>query len=200
MKKICLFLASAFLIFSSSTGSVRDSLSFSLYFPKSNLAFAKETATVPSESEASKVNYELPYPGLLPDNPLYILRVIRDRIVSFLISDSRKKAEFNLLQADKRLNAGIYLFNKNKIADAISVISKSENYFGEAIQKTKEAIQEGIEMGDLISKLDNSSKKHQEVLRELKEKAPKNLKPNFDALAKRMVLLDIEVQSLTPKK
>src|SRR3989344_6985739 len=51
--------------------------------------------------------YTLPYPGILPDNLLYPIKVFRDRIVSFLISDPLKKAEFNLLQADKRLQAGV---------------------------------------------------------------------------------------------
>ncbi|MBF8250036.1 MAG: LPXTG-motif cell wall anchor protein, partial [Candidatus Levybacteria bacterium] len=91
-------LAFSFLIFLSS---------FSISFAKSDLA-AAQTATPSSNQE---VNYELPYPGLLPDSPLYFLRVTRDKLVSFLISDPLKKAEFDLLQADKRLNAGIYLLN-----------------------------------------------------------------------------------------
>ena len=50
-------------------------------------------------------NYLLPYPGMLPDNPLYMLKAMRDRVINFLIADSQKKAEFYLLQSDKRLNA-----------------------------------------------------------------------------------------------
>ena len=32
-----------------------------------------------------KIAYNLPYPGLLPDNPLYLAKVVRDRIADFLI-------------------------------------------------------------------------------------------------------------------
>src|SRR5260370_38981843 len=70
--------------------------------------FAK-TAT-----DSSKMDYQLPYPGILPDNPLYELNALRDRIYGFLISDPLKKSEFDLLQADKRLAVGISLFNKGK--------------------------------------------------------------------------------------
>ncbi|HSW97310.1 MAG TPA: hypothetical protein VLF89_05800, partial [Candidatus Saccharimonadales bacterium] len=37
--------------------------------------------------ENKQIQYDLPYPGLLPDNPLYSLKVLRDKIVEFFISD-----------------------------------------------------------------------------------------------------------------
>ena len=40
------------------------------------------------------VKYELPYPGILPDNPLYFLKQIRDWIMERLITDPLKKIEF----------------------------------------------------------------------------------------------------------
>lgn len=163
MKKICLLVIS-FLIFL---------LSF-------NISFA-QTATPNSQ----QINYELPYPGLLPDSPLYFLRVIRDKIVGLLISDPLKKAEFNLLQADKRLNAGIYLFNKGKVSLAFSTVSKAENYFGEAIDKIGEAKMEGKDVKRMEEKLMNALRKHQEELGKLIEKADKNLKASFEKEQKR---------------
>ena len=166
MQKVCLFLASSLLIFLTSF----------------NISFAKEHTTEDSTASdsAQKVTYELPYPGLLPDSPIYFLRIIRDRVVDFLISDSLKKSEFDLLQADKRLNAGIYLFNKGKLPMSISTISKAENYFMEALQKIKEAKRQGMETTETTNRLINSSKKHLEVLKSLKAKSPKNFKSSFD--------------------
>lgn len=173
MRKIC-FLAVSFLIFL---------LSFSFFSSKANAA---EDLTA-SASPKPEVNYELPYPGLLPDSPLYFLRVTRDRIISFLISDSLKKSEFNLLQADKRLNASIYLFNKGKISLAVLTISKAENYFSEALDKMEEARIQGRNINDIAGKLSSAVKKHRQELANLSEKAGANFKPNLEKELKRVV-------------
>ena len=180
MKKICL-LAFSLLIFL---------LSF-------NTSFAKDLMA--TSSSKAEINYELPYPGLLPDNPLYFLRIIRDKTINFLIADPLKKAEFNLLQADKRLNAGIYLFNKGKISISISTISKGENYFEESLEKAKKARHEGMEINEITRKLIDSSKKHQEILKSLEEKSPQNFKSSFDLQLKRVNGFIKEAVSLTLK-
>ena len=53
------------------------------------VSFAQKTSIIPLEV-ASKVSptpvpvaYQLPFPGLLPDNPLYFLKTMRDRLVVF---------------------------------------------------------------------------------------------------------------------
>ena len=72
------------------------------------VVFAQDSGTQAAGLVPSPINYPLAYPGILPDNPLYPLKMLRDRIVFFLINDPFKKAEFNLLQADKRLGAGLF--------------------------------------------------------------------------------------------
>src|SRR3989304_6415715 len=54
----------------------------------------------------NKIVYQLPYPGILPDHPLYTLKAVRDRIQVFLTRDNLKKAEIYLLYSDKRLAMG----------------------------------------------------------------------------------------------
>lgn len=169
-------------------------LSFLVFFLSSGISLVKlgsafaQTVTPSPEPE---VNYELPYPGLLPDSPLYFLRVIRDRIVGLLISDPLKKSEFNLLQADKRLNAGIYLINsarKNdkKIALAFSTISKAENYFEEAINKVKEAKEQGKDVVGMEGRLKQALKKHEQELKILIGEVGANFKSGFDQELKRI--------------
>lgn len=190
MRKICV-LAFPLLIFL---------FSLNVASAASNAAFAKDIdlAEVSSDS-ADKINYELPYPGILPDSPLYFLRIIRDKTVGFLISDPKKKAEFNLLQADKRLNAGIHLFNKGKIPLADTTISKAENYFEEALQKTKKAYKEGMEITEIRNKLIDSSKKHQQVLMSLEKRSPKSFKKAFNFQLQRVVAFEKEVEALLLK-
>ena len=182
MKKVCL-LAFSLLIFL---------LSF-------NISFAQEITPTPT----SLSNYELPHPGLLSANSLYFLKVARDKTVSFLIVDPKRKAEFNLLQADKRLNAGIYLLNSNpnekKINLAISTISKGENYFEEALERVREAGRQGMDVSDIIGRLKDSSRKHQEEVAKLSQKSAQNFKASFEVQRKRAANFEIEAESLISK-
>jgi len=116
-----------------------------------------------------KIEYQLPYPGLLPDSPFYILKTIRDRSVGFLISAPLKKAEFDLMQADKRISAGVYLLHqkKGKQVLAESTMSKGENYFSSAIKDIKQAKKEGRQTTDMLKKMLTASQKYQEIFKEL---------------------------------
>ena len=83
-------------------------LLFFFVYPLHVQAANSALSSVPHAS----VDYELPYPGLLPDNPLYPIKVFRDKVVSFFITDAQKQATFDLLQADKRVAAGEYLLQE----------------------------------------------------------------------------------------
>lgn len=180
MKKICLLVF--FLIFL---------LTLGISSAKTNLAVAQDVASPSSEKQEERSDYELPYPGLLPDSPLYFLRITRDKIVGFLISDPLKKSEFNLLQADKRLNAGIYLFNsakqnENKMKLAVSTVSKAENYFEEALSKMQEAKMQGKEISGIERNLRNALRKHEQEIASLSERANVNFKAGFEKELKRV--------------
>lgn len=152
-------------------------------------------------SPTPMIEYQLPYPGLLPDSPLYFLKTFRDRIIGFLISDPLRKAEFDLLTADKRLNGGVYLLRKDKSKEelAFSTISKGENYFGEAISKVKEAKKQGMDATFVLKKLSLSLKKHKEVLKELETKVSQKTKQEVKVLEKRGDNFEKEVNSLLSK-
>lgn len=134
---------------------------------------ALEIDTV-SPTPVPEIVYTLPYPGILPDNPLYVLKATRDRIVSFFIADPIKKAEFDLLQADKRVQAGLFLLHKEDpdIPLAISTISKGQNYLHEALAgiakaqlEEREAKKTSLSFGDLPDKLYNAARKHNQLLK-----------------------------------
>jgi len=114
-------------------------------------------------------DYQLPYPGLLPDSPFYFLKMARDRIISLFISDPLKKAQFDILQADKRLNAGIFLFIRpdRKYQLAITTISKGENYYEDALSKLQDAKQQGMQVSDTGGNLIASLKNQKQILEKL---------------------------------
>ena len=170
--------------------------------------FAQET-TMMATPEAmpsvmltpTPVDYQLPYPGILSTNPFYKLKALRDRIIGFLISDPVKKVEFDLLQADKRLNAGWYLWQQSpKEEMAISdIISKGNNYFSEAIIQERLAKQQGNNIVDVNQQLYTSSLKHEEVLQKMIQTASPTLKQSLQQEYTRTVQFQKMVSPLMSK-
>jgi len=145
-----------------------------LLFLKPSGVLAKENEATTS-AEIIQVEYELPYPGLLPDNPLYYLKAIRDNVLKLIITDPLKKAEFDLLQSDKRLGASKMLLVKGKTDLSTTTLSKSGNYFDDAISQIQIARKQGKDIKPLLEKLLTSSKKHQQVILEMEKNQKKEI-------------------------
>ncbi len=134
------------------------------------------------------VDYTLPYPGILPDNPLYKIKAFRDWIISKLISDPLKKATFDVLQADKRLVSAQDLLDEAppNAPLAVETLSKGENYFFEAIMQMKQAHREGESMYDITQKLRLSSQKHLEVVEQMEQRQKGEVKQALQGQEKRI--------------
>ncbi|HSW48513.1 MAG TPA: DUF5667 domain-containing protein [Candidatus Saccharimonadales bacterium] len=156
--------------------------------------------SIHSASESSKIDYQLSYPGLLPDHPLYFLKTGRDRVMAFFISNPLKKSEFDLLQADKRVWSSQMLVDKGKINLAESTFSKAENYFEESINNAKQAKSQGMHIEEIVKKLKDANLKHKEVLIEIVNSLNKKDKNKFDIEAKRLNDFEKKVNDLNPKK
>ena len=149
----------------------------------------------------SNVEYDLPYPGLLPDNPLYILKVMRDGIVGFFISDPLEKSKFDLLQADKRLNAGVYLTQETKVNDGlvVSTISKGENYFQEAIGQLSQAKMQGQNIGNQAGVLQTAAEKHIYVIHQVEASLSPSAQKALQGEAARVVTFEKMVKQTAQK-
>lgn len=114
---------------------------------------------------AEPVQYELPYPGMLPNNPLYILKQIRDWVLDKLITDPIKKTEFYVLQGDKRLGMGLALSASGNRVLAEQVISKGEKYMNKAVQTLLAVKAQGKDVPAYITDhVTKSLAKHAELL------------------------------------
>lgn len=149
--------------------------------------FAQELTSAPEapkESSASSiVKYDLAYPGILPDHPLYKLKLLRDKITLYLISDPRKKIDYYLLQTDKGILATAMLVDKKEFDLANQTALKAENNFT-LLSSTYDGyyFKENGKIPDqqeLLKKLKTASLKHQEVLTSLLEKTPKEKQTTF---------------------
>jgi biotin operon repressor len=160
------------------------------------------TITATPSPTPVQVDYQLPYAGLLPDSPLYKLKTLRDRVVSFLISDPLKKAEFDLLQADKRLSASLSLQQQNYPKKELigETLSKGENYFAEGIEQLNLAKKQGLDISSMTNRFYQGSLKHEQIIQEMEKKAPSSLKPTLEKEAQRVLQFGNQVNPNGVKK
>jgi hypothetical protein len=124
-------------------------------------------AAMPDVTPAPPVQYELPYPGMLPNNPLYFLKQARDWILDKLITDPVKKTEFYILQADKRLAMGRILSAGGNDVLAEQTMSKGEKYMNNAMQALFALKAQGRDVPVYImDHITQALAKHAEVLTE----------------------------------
>jgi len=135
-----------------------------LLFPAMVFAATASPAAIPSVSPAP-VQYELPYPGMLPNNPLYVFKQIRDWILDKLIMDPVKKTEFYILQGDKRLGMGLQLNASGNGVLSEQIISKGEKYMNNAVQTLLTLKAQGKDVPAYITDhVTKSLAKHAELL------------------------------------
>lgn len=112
------------------------------------------------------IEYVLPYPGLLPTHPLYFIKNLRDTVIEILITDTVSKADFYILQADKKLNMGVVLASMKKEKDADAAFTQAITSRVQAVSLLESyKTSGGAVPGYLMEKLFLSIDKHTEVLR-----------------------------------
>ncbi len=125
------------------------------------------------EIENNKVIYDLPYPGLLQDHPLYFLKAARDKALDIASRDPVKKAELYLLISDKRINAATLLAKEGKSELSITTASKAEKYTLRIPPLLTRVKKEGGRYDSaFVERLKSSNSKHKEVINELLRALP----------------------------
>jgi len=164
------------------------------FFIFPGVSLAQEDGTVPITPPVQVIDYPLPYPGILPNNPLYPIKMIRDKIVLLIIVDPYKKAKFNLLQSDKRIQAAIFLVKEDKKNGklAVTTIEKGENYFHDAVFEAASLKKQGQDIGRFLDNLNNSASKHLLLMTGLQESLPSE-KEELSRLKSRMQSYQLQV-------
>lgn len=145
------------------------------------------------------VSYELPYPGILPDHPLYSLKMARDRLWEFLISDLERKAYFDILMADKRAAAASSLiFEKNKTDLGITTFSKAYKYLEKTAPVVSALREKNFNVNNLIDKLTGATKKHESLIEKMLERRDlsKNERDRLTELLRNYKDFETKVSSL----
>lgn len=153
------------------------------------LAFAQEATPLTPNASPPSVEYALPYPGILPDHPLYFLKVIRDRILTFLITNPVRKVEFHILMADKQLNMGIFLLEKGKAAPAVSVVERGIGHLKEAERYLFEVPAGNTHIGSLKDRWEKSLMKQKEMITQMQTVTTLNEKQRLTTTLRELELL-----------
>lgn len=127
------------------------------------------SATIPAPPK--NIEYQLPYPGILPDNPIYLLKRLRDAILDKLIVDPVRRIEFFVLQADKSLGMGLLLTEQKKVKAAEDVIMKGEVYLEQAANNLTDLKKKTEAPQYVVEKITLASQKHAQIINELILKA-----------------------------
>lgn len=153
--------------------------------------------TAAETNSAEPVVYTLPYPGILPDHPLYMLKKFRDSILEILITDPKRKVEFYILQSDKEISAADFLSNKGKHLQVVDSVARAIAFKQKAISLSKDIKSQGKEFpGFLIEKITNSIQKQQDMQMELEGKADAETKPKFVPFAESIVSIKTSLDAL----
>jgi hypothetical protein len=97
-----------------------------------------------------KICYKLPETGILPDNPLYLLKNLRDELWVRFSTNNIDKAKIVLLIADKKMEEAITLDRVQGKSDLVIKTSQ------EAVKKLKLA-------SDLVSKMNDKDIETQKI-------------------------------------
>lgn len=126
------------------------------------------------------VDYELAFPGILPDHPLYKIKVLRDKIMAFITADPKKLADFYLLQTDKGILAAAMLVDKSNLPLAQSTALKAEHNFTLLTQQLFRMTEKPD--AAYYQKLKTAAAKHQEVLASLAKRTAGDAAKTFETI------------------
>lgn len=130
-----------------------------------------------------KVIYDLPYAGMLPDNPLYILKQARDTVLEFVTRDQIKKAEMMLLSSDKKINMAIQLSAKGKSKLMIETLTASEKQSLRIPKIVSQSKKQGVSPGEgFVYRLKLSNVKHRQVEEDLIKDMPQGQEQDMNSV------------------
>ena len=124
-------------------------------------------------------DYSFPYPGLLPDHPLYFIKMIRDRIQLWLTRDPVSRAKLLLEYADKRMAAALVLAEDGKSGLAVSTAMKASQYLERSALQV-ESLSDNSKVEELTRILAQALVKHKQVFRGIESRIPNEARGGLD--------------------
>ncbi len=144
-----------------------------------------------------KVEYNLPYPGILPDHPLFFLKKLRDKILEITTRDMMKKAELYFLLSDKRVAMAQALSNAGKEKQAIDSLLQAEEYFAKIHSLIEISKKQGVSASsDFTQRIKLSNEKHREVIEEFLKGLVQGQEETINTILKKNLEIKKKIQYL----
>jgi len=119
---------------------------------------------------------ELPKQKVLPDNPLYPIKILSEKIQVWLTFDPEKKVAIRLSQAQTRLAE----LNETIAIGKLKYVEKLKKDYEDAVNETERMVNRSVALGKNVTALAehvaNVTYKHILVLERILEKAPEQAK------------------------
>lgn len=133
--------------------------------------------------DAMNVDYYLAYPGsVIPGNPLWYLKAARDKVWLLITTNEDKKAELNLLFADKRLGMALQLFRSGKTGLGFTTLTKAEKYLEKSSSIEQKIRARGGDTFEISDRLMRASILHVVVTEKIKLLAPEDAIPKINSV------------------
>jgi len=132
-------------------------------------AFAQEAVQATSQ-QSETLEYPLPYPGILSNNPLYIFKEFRDYLMRALLSDQAQQIDFDVLQSDKYVAMSLAYEKLGEWDLAAKTMQQSLKEMNIAVSETSVVMKNGGTIpGYIMDKLEKSTVKHKELADDLQK-------------------------------
>jgi hypothetical protein len=132
------------------------------------------------ELEGIFIDYYLPSPGpILPDNPLWKVKALRDKLWLVITTKKENKVLLYLLFADKRLVAAKMLYEKGNYDLGFTTLSKAEIYLKQASDEEVKIRSGGVDTLNLATRIVKASYKHRQVIKQILLIAPNDGKTDI---------------------
>jgi len=127
----------------------------------------------------SNIDYKITNPGtVLPGNILWPIKAIRDRVWLVVTPNLDQKTELYILFADKRLGAGVKLFERGDYELGYNSLQRAAHYLMQA-SDTEKRIRHDHETQELLLRIYRVSMGHYETLENLISIAPEDAQPEI---------------------
>lgn len=139
--------------------------------------------------------YRLPYPGVLPDSPFYIIKMVRDRFRLWVTRDLDDRASLFILYGDKRVGASYYLASGNKMPLAYTTALKALSYMDQAVTVFESKNLSESSKNQLGETLDKSIRLHIETIEEIVHMVEGDARVKFERVLESYKLLGVKISN-----
>ncbi len=172
-------------------------LSMVRYSRQQYLTRGRDYSGLVSSEGAVLRDYDLPYPGVLPDSPLYFVKMLRDRAKLMLVGEDLDKIDLLLLYADKRIAAADALLRGGQVFLAEITAHKAEQYMGQAMNMLRDFDEEEKnENIDLFWKFYRSITIHNKLINQMSLMVEGDARVNMEKVIKNCDVYRAEIMGI----